>query len=64
VRWTALVCKKPSWYENINSLQTYPGSNKEAADNHGDTAEIRKGSQQDTSKVSIQGKNGARRNEG
>jgi len=37
--------QKPSWYENINSLQTYPGSIKEAADNYGDKAEVRKGSE-------------------
>jgi len=35
--------QKPSRYENINSLQTYLGSNKEAADHYGDKEEVRKG---------------------
>jgi hypothetical protein len=55
--------QKPSWYENINSLQTYPGSNKDTAHNYGDKEEVRKGSEEDTGKVSIQRKSGARRSE-
>jgi hypothetical protein len=55
--------QKPSWYENINSLHPYPGSNKEAADNYGDKEEVRKGGEEDISKVSIQRKNGARGSE-
>ena len=54
--------QKPSWYENMSSLQTYLGSNKEAADNYGDEEEVRKGGE-NISKLSIQRKNGARGSE-
>jgi hypothetical protein len=37
--------QKPSRYENIHGLQTYPGCSKEAADNYGDKAEVPKGSE-------------------